>query len=69
MIHQNYMSVNNLLVNINENYDRDNLHIAFLHHHLSLINKQYDVSKLFLKEQKILNENTDKAFVLFSATN
>jgi hypothetical protein len=69
MIHQNYMNVNNLIVNINQNYDRDNLHIAFLHHQLSAILKQYDVSTLFLKEQKTLNENTDKAFLLFSATN
>ena len=69
MIHKNYMVINNLIVNINENYDRDNLHIAFLHHQLSAILKQYDVSTLFLKEQNTLNENTDKAFILFSATN
>jgi uncharacterized NAD(P)/FAD-binding protein YdhS len=69
MIHQNYMNVNNLIVNINENYNRDFLYMAYLHHQLSAILKQYDVSTLFLKEQKTLNENTDKAFLLFSATN
>lgn len=69
MIHQNYMNVNNLIVNINENYNRDCLYMAYLHHQLSAILKQYDISTLFLKEQKTLNENTDKAFLLFSATN
>lgn len=69
MIHKNYMDINNLIVNINENYNRDNLEIAFLHHNLSVILKQYDVSTLFLKEQKILNEKTEKAFLIFSATN
>lgn len=68
-IYQNYMKVNNLIVNINENYNRDNLHMAYLHHQLNAICKQYDVCTLFLKEQKTLNENTDKAFLLFSATN
>lgn len=69
MIHQNYMNINNLIVNINENYMRDDVYIEFLHYTLSAIQKQYDVSTLFLKEQKILNENTDKAFLIFDATN
>ena len=69
LIYQNYMNINNLIVNINDNFDRDNLFIAYLHHQLSAICKQYDISTLFLKEQKTFNENTDKAFLLFSATN
>lgn len=69
LIHQNYMNINNLIVNINDNYNRDNLYMAYLHHNLSAILKQYDISTLFLKEQKILNKNTDKAFLYFSATN
>ena len=66
-IHKNYMVLNNLIVNINDNFDRDNLHIAYLQHTLSAICRQYDVSTLFLKEQQTLNVNTDKAFILFSA--
>jgi len=68
-IYQNYMVLNNLIVVINSDFDKTNIEITFLHHSLSNICKNYDLATLFLKEQKyLINENTDKAFLLLSAT-
>jgi hypothetical protein len=68
-IYQNYMICNNLLCELNNDYDKSNIEISYLHSNLSIICKNYDICTLFLKEQKyIINENTDTAFLIFSAT-